>query len=350
MASYKYPLLAVVVLFAQAIGAQNAQGFQLLQSPPRTVSGEHGCYTDFGQEWRGRVRTYSRLYSYTFPVTEYTYTTPTTTTVTVTPTGNVHGTVTTTTTITATTHLSSTTILTVRAPSGFTPLASIIARADASSGLQQYAEDTDNSSDITQDELSLSVNKEGRLKSRPPLWPQQVVCEQVVRVFTTTTATITATRASTTTTTLPGPSVQTTVSTTVTTTATVIDIVANPTQTVYEACQANNLKASHGDPPSYFVEAVHGWLVSREERRTESPEGCCIACQNTPNCGGSLYHGLSRTCYIFKTRRGRSQCGSPGELRSTANVTDASNFWASNGQCGSWRISDERPGTPTDDF
>ncbi|GKT40894.1 uncharacterized protein ColSpa_01075 [Colletotrichum spaethianum] len=341
-------LLAAIALMAHIANAEEAaRGLQLSQSPPRTVTGEQGCYTDFGRSWRGSVPTYSRLYSYTFPVTEYIYTTPTTSTVTITPTISAGSAGTTTSTVTTTTHISSFTTVTVRAPARFTPLASVIAEAGNAPGLRESADEAHMISGDTDYSLSLSVDKDGRCATKPFLWPQAVVCEKVVRVFTTTTSTITATRAATTTTILPGPTAQTTVTTTTTTTSTITDVAANPTQTVYDACQTNNLRAYHGQPRSYFVEAVHDWFITREERRTGTPESCCIACQTTSDCGGSLYHLFSGTCYIFKSRGNQRQCQSPGKLRSTMNITTSGVFWASNGGCGSWRISNEEPGSST---
>ncbi|GJC81804.1 hypothetical protein ColLi_04642 [Colletotrichum liriopes] len=342
-------LLTAITLMAQTANAeQAARALQLSQSPPRTVTGEQGCYTDFGRSWRGSVPTYSRLYSYTFPVTEYTYTTPTTSTVTITPAVSSGAAGTTTSTVTTTTHVSSLTTATVRAPARFTPLASVIARAGDASGLQESLDESQTTTGDTDYSLSLSADKEGKCTARPFLWPQAVVCEKVVRVFTTTTSTITATWAATTTTILPGPAVQTAVTTTVTRTSTITDVAANPTQTVYEACQSNNLQAYHGQPRSYFVEAVHNWFITREGRRTDTPESCCVACQTTSNCAGSLYHLFSGTCYIFKTGGNQRQCRSPGELRSTRNITTSGIFWASNGRCGSWRVSNEEPGSSTE--
>ncbi|WQF79612.1 hypothetical protein CDEST_04626 [Colletotrichum destructivum] len=342
-------LLAAIALMARLVHAEDAaRELQLSQSPPRTVTGAQGCYTDFGPPWRGSVPTFSRLYSYTFPVTEYTYTTPTTSTVTVTPTISDRAVVTTTSTVTTTTHVSSITTATVRAPARFTPLASVVARAGGASALKDTIDDAQAEQGDGGNSFSLSVDEEGKFIARPFLWPQAVVCEKVVRIFTTTTTTITATWAATTTTTLPGPTVQTTVTTTTTQTSTVTDFAANPTQTVYEACQANNLQAYRGQPRSYFVEAVHSWLTTREERRASSPEGCCIACQTTSDCGGSLYHSLTRTCYIFKSGGNRKQCRSPGELRSTTRITTGGVFWASNGGCASWRLSAKEPGSSTE--
>ncbi|KAK2002670.1 hypothetical protein LX36DRAFT_707621 [Colletotrichum falcatum] len=309
MVSIKSLLTAVVLAIHTARAEEAALEFQLSQSPPRTVTGEQGCYTDFGERKRDHVPTFSRLYSYTFPVTEYTYTTPTTRTITITPTPSARGPGTVTSTITTTTHVSSLTAVTVKAPTYFTPIAAAIARVEGAFGLLESSDEAPTSPADVDDSfsISLSADREGRRTARPFLWPQAVVCEKVVRVFTTTTSTITATRAATTTTTLPSPTRQTTVTTTTTTTtstSTITDVAANPTQTVYEACQTNNVQAYRGQTRSYFVEALHNWFVIREERHADTGENCCIACQRTPGCTGSLYH-LSGTCYIFKTRADR---------------------------------------------
>ncbi|KAK1599497.1 uncharacterized protein LY79DRAFT_535254 [Colletotrichum navitas] len=347
-------LLTAIVLAAQNIAnaEEAALEVQLPESPPRTVTGEQGCYTDFAERKRDSVPTYSRLYSYTFPVTEYTYTTPTTSTITVTPTISAEGVVTITSTVTTTTHVSSFSTVTVEAPTGFTPISAASARTGGAYGrLGSLDEALISPADADHSfGNSLSGDEEGRRTVRPFLWPQAVVCEKVVRVFTTTTSTITVTRAATTTTTLPGPTQQTTVATTTTTTttSTITEVAANPTRTVYEACQTNNVQAYHGQPRSYFVEALYYWPVTSEERRTDTPENCCVACQTTPDCSGSLYHLFSGTCYIFKTRDERRQCKPPLKLRSQTNITTNGIFWASNGRCGSWRITEEEPGSSTE--
>ncbi|KDN65076.1 hypothetical protein CSUB01_04951 [Colletotrichum sublineola] len=312
----KSVLMTIILAVHIANAEESALEVQLSQSPPRTVTAEQGCYTDFGQSSRD-VQTYSRLYSYTFPVTEYTYTTPTTSTITITPTISAGGLGTTTSTVTTTTHVTSFTTVTVAVPARFTPISAAIVRAGGAYGLWESPDgapiqpaDVDRSFG-----MSLSADEEGNRTVRPVLWPQAVVCEKVVRIFTTTTSTITATRAATTTTTLPGPTQQTTVTMTTTTTSTITDVAANPTRTVYEACQTNNLQEHHGQPRSYFVEALYNWFVtSLETRRTDTPENCCVACQTTPDCNGSLYHLLSGTCYIFKTRGDGRQCQSPAPV------------------------------------
>ncbi|KAK1984263.1 hypothetical protein LZ30DRAFT_748041 [Colletotrichum cereale] len=347
-------LLAAIALTAHIANAEeSALEVRLSQSPPRTVTGEQGCYTDFGRWWRKNVPTHSRLYSYTFTLTESTYTTPTTSTVTITPAISVGGTATITSTVTTTRHVSLFSTATVKAPARFTPIADTMAGAGLDSGYGRL-ESSDEAHAPQADAdgsfgISLSADNDGGLASRPLLLPQVVVCEKVVRVFVTTTFTIT--RAATTTTILPGPTQQSTVTTTTTTTSTVNDAAASPTITTYEACQMNNMQSYHGEPRSYFVEAVHNWSVAREERRTNAPSNCCVACQETPDCRGSLYHLSSGTCYMFKTRDDGRKCQAPGKLRS-APETNTTNqygiFWASNGRCGSWEFSNKEPGSSTE--
>ncbi|KAK7456239.1 hypothetical protein CaCOL14_004281 [Colletotrichum acutatum] len=374
MVSSKAPIAAAVALLAQLCRARDHLVFRnVSDSPPRTVTGEHGCYTDFDRDYRGSVPTFSRLYSYTFPVTAYSYFIPSTSTITVTPTvsgggggggggGSVTGPITSTSTVTTTTHVTSFgTATTITAGPRFTPLASALNHRRPASGRPQVQDSGYRAND---DSLVLGVDKAGLAKADPPLFPQAVVCEMVIRVFTTSTSTITASYAATTTITLPAPNATTTTiapvqnattaTTTTTVTSTITDEMANPTQTVYQACQANNLVSGHGAPQTYFVEAIHSWHVVREQRIAETAENCCIACQGEADCGGSLYHMFSGICYTFRTGgegHGHGgnpgghggQCRAPGELRSTANVADGAVFVASNGQCGGWWVSDEAP-------
>ncbi|KAL2880894.1 hypothetical protein SGCOL_003544 [Colletotrichum sp. CLE4] len=375
MVSSKAPLAAAVALLAQICQARNHLVFRNdTESPPRTVIGEQGCYTDFGRDYRVSIPTFSRLYSYTFPVTAYSYFIPSTSTITVTPTvtgggggggGGGTGPITPTSTVTTTTHVTSLgSMTTITAGPHFTPLASALQHRRPEGGRPQLQETKDSGYriDSSSDSLVLGVDKAGIAKAYPPLWPQAVVCEKVIRVFTTSTLTITASYAATTTITLPGPSSTTTsvrnaTTTTTTVTSTITDEVPNPTQTVYQACQANNLVSGHGQPQTYFVEAIHSWHVVREQRIAETAEKCCIACQGEADCGGSLYHMFSGICYTFRTGGGGGgggrgpggngdhggHCRAPGELRSSADVADGAVFVASNGHCGGWWVSDEAP-------
>ncbi|OLN82096.1 hypothetical protein CCHL11_07679 [Colletotrichum chlorophyti] len=345
MLCIKFSLFAAVALLAQILHARNVRQRQVVKENPRTVSGEYGCYTDFGREEREDVKTFSRLYSYTFPVTAYAKTTPSTTTVTQTSTSTLQGTATATATITSTKRTSSYTVSTVSAPSGFTPIAFATGAAAITAALVLASDSTGELKNVQNVKISLGIDPHGNCRARPRLYPQQVVCEQVVRVYTTTTSFYTYTGTVTTTVNVPGPTAYATVTTTTTSTTTITDVVPNPTETMYAACQSNNWALGRGEqPPSFFVEAVHSWRVGFEERRTETPEACCIACQRTEECSGSLWHATTSTCYIFKT----DLCRSPGELRSSTTVDFRNAFYASNGQCGSWRISDARPGSPAD--
>ncbi|OHF02842.1 hypothetical protein CORC01_01943 [Colletotrichum orchidophilum] len=358
----KAPVAAAVVLLAQICLVEGARYLNITDSPPRTVTAEQGCFTDFGPVSKDSVPTFSRLYSYTFPVTAYSYIIPSTSTITVTPTvsgggdgGGGDPAITSTSTVTTTTHVSSLySPSTVTAGPRFTPLASALSRRPV---IRQIGE-ADLSIEDVPNNLVVGIDSYGVSRADPPLYPQAVVCEEIIRVFTTSTSTITASYAATTTTTLLLPSAlqNTTAATTTTTeTSTITDVVSNPTQTVYQACQADNLVSGHDVPPTYFVEAVHNWYIVREERIVDTAENCCIACQREADCGGSLYHMFSGTCYTFRTggggefrehgRQGGTgeRCRAPGELRSSTDFADGAIFVASNGQCSGWWVSDEAP-------
>ncbi|KAK2048481.1 hypothetical protein LZ31DRAFT_538891 [Colletotrichum somersetense] len=345
-------LLTTIVLAVHIANAEEAAlKVQLSHSPPRTVTAEQGCHTNFAALMRESVQTFSRLYSYTFPVTEYIYTTPTTSTITFTPIIPTKSVDTITSTVTTTTHVSSYSTVTVKPPPGFVPIAAAIAQADAAFGLLESPEKAPSPPANANKTWvhSLSSDNEGGLTAKPFLWPQGVTCEKVIRVFTTITSAITATRAATTTITLPGPSQQTTVTTTTTTTSTITEVGADPTRTVYEACQTDNVQAYHGQPRSYFVEALNHFLVTREERHTDTPENCCIACQTTLDCKGSVYHQFSGICHLFRPNLDRSRCSASMMLRSKTNISMDGVFWASNGRCGTWEIRNDEPGSPVDD-
>ncbi|KAK2027265.1 hypothetical protein LX32DRAFT_694961 [Colletotrichum zoysiae] len=331
-------LLTTIVLVVHIANAEEAAlGDQLSQSPPRTATAEQGCHTPFLAFKQDSVQTFSNLYSYTFTVTEYIYTTPTTSTITFTPTIPTNSVGTITSTVTTTTRVSSYSTVTVETPvAGFVPIAHNIARADDAFGLLESPEKAPYSPTNANRYLveSVSSDNEGGLRTKPLLKPQRVICEKVIRVFTTFTSTITATWAATATTTLPGPSQQTTVTTTMTTTSTITEVGADPTRTVYEACQTNNVQAYHGQPKSYFAEALSNYRITHDVRHTDTPENCCIACQTTFDCEGSLYHQSSGTCRLYRPNNERSKCSSSLVLRSKTNISMDGVFWASNGRCG----------------
>ncbi|KAF6836787.1 hypothetical protein CMUS01_05267 [Colletotrichum musicola] len=325
----------------------------------RTVTGEYGCYTDYGSSTPSVVPTFSRIYSLTTPVTYYNYVTPSATTVTVTPSAlpnptlGFPDTTTITTTVTTFTFAASTFTSTVPVSAGFTPLASVINRrrggfravddsTEDGSGDVQFSEDQ------SKNLLELSLTPENQVVANPPLAPQQVFCALIVRIFTTTTTTFTVTGTPTTTVTLPpalptGFTVpaQVTATTTTTETVTNTNLVVDPTFTAYRACQRDNLVSQvRGGFP--IVEAASNWQTLRERRQTNSAYDCCVACQTTNSCQGSLYS--SGTCFLFKGDAFDLTCPSPGFLRYSRFSFAGRGFTASNGQCGSWFLSRQVPG------
>ncbi|KAF9874812.1 hypothetical protein CkaCkLH20_07506 [Colletotrichum karsti] len=325
-------------------------------SPPRTVTGEYGCYTDFVQERPESVETLSRVYSHTSPITYYHYVTPFRTTVTVTPSplpppsATAPATITITDTVTSYTRTTSFTIQSIPTPAGFIPLSSAVYRPrddfgnlyiDQSDGASEDADTFPNA----QHPLKLSLAQSQDVVADPPFYPERVVCERVVRIYTTTTETYTVTGTFTTTVTAATPSptipsvpAQVTTTTTYTTTSTWQVVMPNPTFTAYEACQANNMVSrAPGDRP--IVEAANDWSVTREERYAESAYDCCVFCQREDKCTGSLY--FRNVCYTF--RDDDDTCATPGELRWSRRASTKGAFVASNGMCGSWRLSRTPP-------
>ncbi|KAL0943711.1 uncharacterized protein CTRU02_201598 [Colletotrichum truncatum] len=328
-----------------------------VEPPPRTVNGEYGCYTDFGPTSRD-VQTFSRVYYITQPITRPYYIPAPTTTITVTPTAlppsilPATNTITCMTTITTTTRITSFVEQTVQTPSGFTPLASAIYRPNG--GFLNAAnakQPENNAADIQQQSLKLRIESQNAVVAQPQLYPQRVVCERVVHVYTTTTQTYTMTGVHTSTVTAPAPThsnpvfpVQYTTTITTTTTSTITDVAPNPTYTAYEACQSNNLvsQVTRGRRP--IIEAENGFGVTQEQHFESSAYNCCVACQRENECTGSLFY--ANTCYTF--RGWQDTCMSPGELRWSRRATFGGSFTASNGKCGSWGLSRTPPSTESD--
>ncbi|KAK2759624.1 hypothetical protein CKAH01_05411 [Colletotrichum kahawae] len=319
-----------------------------------TVQGEYGCYTDFGQRSVANVETFSRVYSITTPVTYYNYVTPSKVTVTITPTGvtptgqTSAATITSTLTLTTITSITAGTLATLPAPAGFTPLASALIHSaqnvggDSSSAVVERSE--------TQP-LMLGLNaNNAAIVADPPLFPQVVHCERVIRIFAYTTVESTVTGVFTTFVTAPTPSqtvpsvpAQVTTTTTTYTTSTVT-AASMPTATLYAACQSDNL-VSHVPGRRPIVQAANDYSVTRERRYANSAYACCVSCQLENGCTGSLYY--RNACYTF--RPSTDTCGNPGDLRWGRRANFDGAFVASNGKCGSWRLSQTPPTTEWED-
>ncbi|KAJ0384710.1 hypothetical protein COL922a_007767 [Colletotrichum nupharicola] len=298
--------------------------------------------------------TFSRIYSITTPVTYYNYVTPSKVTVTITPTGvpptGQTGPATTTSTLTLTTITSITagTFATVPAPAGFTPLASALIRDSAQNvgGDSSYIEERSVRQPLV---LGLNANN-AALVADPPLFPQVVHCERVIRIFTTTTVDNTITGVFTTFVTAPTPSqsvpsvpAQVTTTTTTYTTSTVT-VASMPTATLYAACQSDNL-VSHVPGRRPIVQAANDYSITRERRHADSAYACCVSCQLENGCTGSLYY--LGACFTF--RPSTDTCGNPGDLRYGRRANFDGAFVASNGKCGSWRLSQTPPSTEWED-
>ncbi|TEA17911.1 hypothetical protein C8034_v012104 [Colletotrichum sidae] len=357
---------AFALALAAVAAAQSNTSSSRSESPPRTVEGEYGCYTDYGIESRSVVQTFSRLYRLTVPVTVYDYVTPPASTATVTltstlppPAISVTPTITSTSTVFAFTSTTFTQVRTVPTGPAFTPLASALATQlrgmpslDSADEEEAAAPEVDVSQRGETGLLKLTLDSSAAVVADPPLFEQQVVCERVIRVYATITSTFTAAGGAPTTTTtiVPGPTasnsvlpVPVTATTTTTSTLTVTVAATNPTFTAYEACYASNL-VSYGPGVRPIVEAANGFAVTRERVYAISGYDCCVACQRTGGCTGSVHNG--NQCFLFKENVFGGYCISPGDLRWSPRPGFGPAFTASNGECGSWRFSRDPPGSP----
>ncbi|KAI8292177.1 Cell surface glycoprotein 1 [Colletotrichum sp. SAR11_57] len=240
------------------------------------------------------------------------------------------------------------TFATVPAPAGFTPLASALVRDSAQNvgGDSSHIEERSVRQPLV---LGLNANN-AALVADPPLFPQVVHCERVIRVFTTTTVDNTITGVFTTFVTAPTPSqsvpsipAQVTTTTTTYTTSTVT-VASMPTATLYAACQSDNL-VSHVPGRRPIVQAANDYSITRERRHADSAYACCVSCQLENGCTGSLYY--RGACFTF--RPSTDTCGNPGDLRYGRRANFDGAFVASNGKCGSWRLSQTPPTTEWED-
>ncbi|KAH7029576.1 uncharacterized protein B0I36DRAFT_385052 [Microdochium trichocladiopsis] len=138
--------------------------------------------------------------------------------------------------------------------------------------------------------------------------------------------------------TIPGETIITaTVTSTTTTTATATTTVA-AAQTIYAACQADNVLSSY---QGYLVGGTYGDGTVTFPRGPRSAEECCVACLNDENCALSAWQLTNGQCYMYSL--GSAAGGVCDAARRQGRFVTVRNpdyrFAVSNGRCGKWELA-----------